>query len=1556
MSEDVSKFLEQVRELGDRRAEEDEIRSRELEEKILADRKERQARRAERARSISPQKSSPANTPPPSAHRPTTPSQRLELEPSPSFEPPRSPDTPSYSAPPEEMATQNFYSTSASKENESPLDAENKRASNPLSPSRSATVRGLNWQRRPNSQISNGTRSRPLSMVAAENAARSSTTPSEATSATEAVSRDQISQALSSKDPSWFRQTADRGATSGAYRKNQVEDEDRTDTSAMSAQLHGLTRRPSTDPTKDDPDSRPNSGAPHGLLGSPMSLTTSQRLDPPKTEDALETDNVQETQAPASPGRTSPLRSDRPNSPTKGLGGFVQSAMMKRSDSVNKRWSVKSPEGLQRADTIASNRNSYIGPRGSISLGRDHSFEEPARPGSSSSRPGSSKGIKDTAAEKEELPPAKIEDAPEPRTETPQEPAADDEEKTTPPTSPSKTMDPRRWSPTKASWLESALNKPESPKPKAAPAPVNQPPWMAEIAKAKAQKAANGGERSRAPTISHKHQVSIGGLARASAPGTGARPLSIVGSSSGSGAPSPITTQRTGYGSGAPSPIIAQRTGYGSERKGSVDSSATSEVKSEVGKPTERARAATTAASNKPKPEAPPKMDFRASLQSRAPPSRPDSTGPADFKSVIGSLRKTTTQNYQAPDEFKGNILRGKAALNLTGGPKKTERVDEFKEAILAKKKDFSQAQTEGRGITRNPSSASEQPVPEGLVKSLALNRSKSIKRDSISSSTPFGAGLPRKSISSTERPTLDEQKSPVLDRRPSIGFQRNSAREVPSVKPVDKTAPTTSLPKETGVPGRLPGKIGGNVLANRFNPNLAGLLARGPPLMATGSSNDSATGSGSSSTEPASGPKLTHMTKGRARGPKRKAPTSAASTTEPVGTTEPSAPLAAEDSSDVTMAASPAPEATADPIRTPTSAQVETFPSMDSSQKDTQQTRSKPEPLDLAAAHKQPIETTSADSNKAPSPLKTRTRSKSRVFEQVAALAAQRNSPSPTKETHAAGSQPASPRKLDLKRVSRFGSDFSPDKSPERESHRNEKTPTDSTVPKPLSIKPPSPTESKPEVRPSPSSFSGRPLPEPEKTVPQHATETTRPGRLPSPLFGAASGGRELPSPPLHSSTSIKTNPLTMTSPVGPRALPTPGPPSPRPLPSPLRSPSKHAIEVSSVLNDFFGPTRPKRNYQVDSADLLMQRPNITTPKLQTLSAQLFHFSADGKKTPVPAHNDRVLFEQEMYLCSHTFNNESGKKTTEVYFWSGDEVPDAVVQDASIFVAREARALGGALVKLQQNKETPEFLAALGGIVITRRGSSNKYDSLAPHMMCGRRYLGQIVFDEVDFNSAALCSGFPYLVTSSGKCYLWKGKGSGADELSCARLVGMDYALTGELEEIEDGQEPEAFWSIFGGSKRLDSADHWRLKPNYDKYCCRLFRSDASAKQQIIELSPFSQRDLDQTGIFVLDAFFELYIIVGARAQPQYASFHNALEFAQEFAILAAGMEDRPFVPVSTVILEGIPRDMKSVFRKWQDASSPTITNPSGGGTGLRRGRSLRIMPLNTALQALRN
>jgi hypothetical protein len=97
------------------------------------------------------------------------------------------------------------------------------------------------------------------------------------------------------------------------------------------------------------------------------------------------------------------------------------------------------------------------------------------------------------------------------------------------------------------------------------------------------------------------------------------------------------------------------------------------------------------------------------------------------------------------------------------------------------------------------------------------------------------------------------------------------------------------------------------------------------------------------------------------------------------------------------------------------------------------------------------------------------------------------------------------------------------------------------------------------------------------------------------------------------------------------------------------------------------------------------------------------------------------------------------------------------------------------------------------------------------------------------------------------------------------------------------------------------------------------------------------------------------MYVIVGSKAQSQFTSFRNGLSFAQDYAILAASIEDRPFIPVSTVVLEGVPRDLKRVFRKWEDEKSPTVMNqPPAAGGGLRRGRSLRVVSLTQALLAL--
>ncbi|KAK3682700.1 putative ADP-ribosylation factor [Podospora appendiculata] len=1708
MSDEVSDFLRSVELLKGRREEEDEARSRDLEQKILQDKKERQVRRAERARSISPQKSSPVNSPSPASQRnvaallPALDSMNLSSS---GIESSGSPRARPVLPPPSDTmdGATDYFGNSTTKENDSPFDSGIKRSSlNMASHSNAPPLSRspLSWQRRPTSQASDRPKSRPLSVMAAENAAsRSSPTPTEPVSAEQQpeLTREQVARSLAGKDPSFFRQTPDRGQTSAAYRRSQVEDQDTSDMTSMRAQLPGMSRDDAKEPSKDISDSRPHSPMVQGRLGSPLPLTRAQRLEPPT--DDVSADSVPpsaDRQVPASPGgRTSPTR---PVSPTKGLGGFVQSAMMKRSDSV-KRWSVTSPGGLQRADSAVSSRNTSEASQRPRPHSRHGSVlkDEITTP----SRPTSSYEMEEehTAMTTTTTAATTSTAASTTAKETTSTQAEEDEaEHITPPASPSKTMDPRRWSPNKSSsWLDAALNKPDSPKPKPTPPAANQPAWMVELNKAKAHKttplsASSNADLARSPSVPKKPEVKVGGLMRSTPMGTTVKPAGL-----GIFPTAPIADKP--LASGFRSDLVKPPSRRGSEDPASERQQAPDQF----------------AAASKVKPETPPKKDFRANLKPRAPPPETSTSEEAapDLKNVLGTLRRAKTEKYVAPDELKGNILRGKAALNATGGPKRNERKDEFKEAILKKKEDFKKAQQEGRSVPRTSSSVSEKSIPEGLAKKMEITRSGFASgTDSTASGSPMGSpSFASESNRSSYLSITPRRGSTDVAIQPASRFASKAEKE-----PVSNPGGSLSLHKETSAPARLQSKVGGGGLADRFSPALAGLLAKGPPAAYSSSNNlgaAAASGSGVTKEEPSAGPgpQLTHMTKNRARGPRRKAPTSVVKSTDepeepkpqanpvdekpatptkgekpvpapkpdtvslvdsrrsmqgktnPVGSIislvdatkreseeeprasgQPTAPSSVDSYSVKTRPRSPTkvheqvaalaartqqsprlaekteetsfpptPRVDSPSIRTrprsptkvheqvaalvaknqqlpsPTDAGVESG-TQSVARVDSYSIRTRPrsptkvqEQAALLAAlslQSPKLEDNSADASARTDPhtIKTRPRSPTKVHEQAAALAAlslqspkladnnseppartdshtiktRPRSPTKVHEQAAAlaalslssktadpnvetASQPSSPRKLNLNRMSKFLDDQgqpSPKPEPEPE--------------KPLPPPPP-----KERSLPSFASTSQTKQPASDK-VDSESVVSVKSGSV---LFGGASGSLTQSSskPKQILSDPFEVEQRPRLPPKGARPLPAPPPRSVQSPESSPRSPSKYGVEVSSLLNDFFGSHRPTRSYTADAAEILMRRPS-SGAKIQTHRAQLFQISGDGKKAPVPSHYERVLFEREMYLCPHSFTNNAGKKVSEVYFWAGDDVPVSIVEDAHVFAQREARSFGGKLVKLVQGKETSEFMQALGGIVIIRRGSSNKYDSLASNMLCGRRYLGQVVFDEVDFSPSSLCSGFPYLITQQGKCFLWKGKGSDVDELGCARLVGMDLSLMSELLEIEEASEPASFWEIFDGGSRSQSADHWRLKPNYDKYCGRLFCCTAD-RQQITEIAPFKQTDLLPTNIYVLDAFFEMYIIVGSRSQNQYAAFHNALDFAQEYSILAAGIEDRPFVPVSTVVLEGMPRDLKSVFRKWQDGNSPTVMNPNNPTTpNLKRGRSLRIVPLNQALAAV--
>lgn len=1635
---DPSEFVQRIRQLGEQRDQQDAERVRKLEEEIIQGRSERLARRAERARSLSPEKSNTPQSQPSAAATPRSLHEKAAESPTPTMDP-----LPSQS-PLEESLRRLTGSPAAAQEDE----AKKPTASAAVAPSRTGT---LSWQRRPQS----GTR-RPLSMAATEkNIAPSLQDTSEPASPEDlGTSRSQIAESLGSKDPSWFKQTADRGVGSAAYRKNQEDNP--ADVAAISGrrQLPGMSRESTVEPEAASPppesvrSSSPSRASsvrgsvawsnrfstntslsggeaePLGKAKSPLPMLESQKLSPPPSDQASSVDGGEQLGAGRSmamspaQGRISPERMDRPASPTKGLGGFVQSAMLKRSDSMSKRWSAQAAPGLSRQSSTASNRSGVggvgvSGLPGSVSmpkldsrpssLSRGNSMEPNSRPGSSSSNMTITKEFADNSKSefvKPALPQhSRGKSVTAASTTTFGEDSRPSEN--SPPPSPSK-----RWSPTKSSWLESALNKPDSPKPKLPP--PQQPAWMAEINKIKQQRSSVDLGRAaglKGPPAGSPLPPSI-----ASPPSktndSGADTLGKDRAQRNSSPPKRAETAtpppRSNPVITSPNPANIAVNKIPVPEKSTPIVSAKEMSEDPLEHPTPKPSGTTShsskdssasTSSSKPRPETPPKKDFRATLKPRQGASDASRKEELEFQNVFGKLKRTQTEKYVPPDELKSNILRGKAGLQVTAGPKIGGRKDELKESLIKQKEAIKAKALEVGPIDLKKSNdpPPAPTTPEALAKRKTLGKMESAPSNPSpvkEKDAPTPEAIARqKSLKEKSKPTVSEKQP---EPAPAPAFTAKEA-------------------------------VRSSKLADRFNPALAGMLARGPSPMSGGAA-ASKTGSLpeiNSSSRPTStqsdgpGPQLQHMTKGRARGPKRRAPAAKEEKSEPtkaapavtVPLVKPETILPSNASSPDTSNAAEAVAPLSNVSRTPSRDSVKAKPI----------TPAKSPQLDKIV--KPPVQ---EPPRRTPSPVLER---KSSSLE--GRLAKPADLPLETESTRVTSTQPAEKWKVGARPLPSITPKpvekaVIPDQSTEKPLAKPEATRgNDST---------PTSEDSRFSVR-SATSLWGRQSASSSPTI----TRSRSPTKLPTKVDEQAAMenvGLALPMKPAQSAQPLQPAPLALKSrPIGlglasiggavaaqfKRESSPPKPISSRYPVSPPLSAGRHSepfkslptptnVESNELFGDFFDElpvTTGELPSYIDTHQILTSSPFDMGPtgKIRTLRKQILELSGDGKLTPVPMQEEHVLFEECMYLCTHDFGNSKGAKMTEVYLWAGAGVPEGALEDAQLWGRKAAKDNHGKLIILRQGKETPNFFEALGGIVITRRGTR---PVSRPYMLCGRRHMGHIAFDEVDFSLKSLCSGFPYVISSnSGTVFLWKGIGCSAEELSGARLIGMDLGSSGELYELDEGSETPEFFEIFPASDDSSSissssgsssksrgkqstaaiprsADHWRYKAGSAKYRARLFKMEQqqgtgggwgtgaglqtpqtpksplppAAVTKVTEVAPFCQKDLEPEFVYVLDAFFEIYIIVGALSRTQSAAFSTALLFAQEYGILAASAEDRPLFPVATVVLEGVPRDMKAVFRHWDDALVPAAALMRGK---LGRGKSLRIVGLEKALEATR-
>ena len=187
------------------------------------------------------------------------------------------------------------------------------------------------------------------------------------------------------------------------------------------------------------------------------------------------------------------------------------------------------------------------------------------------------------------------------------------------------------------------------------------------------------------------------------------------------------------------------------------------------------------------------------------------------------------------------------------------------------------------------------------------------------------------------------------------------------------------------------------------------------------------------------------------------------------------------------------------------------------------------------------------------------------------------------------------------------------------------------------------------------------------------------------------------------------------------------------------------------------------------------------------------------------------MLYSGDMHAFLYMFNEPGASEPSAVKFlWMGRDC-QLSEKEGMEFV----RLMGDQNADTQviyQGCETPLFVRALGGVIVTRTGSRRTLDSIEDAVFCVRQCLGGISIDQVKFRKAEFCSGFSYVVKKDGDVFVWHGNGSLSEEIAAARrFAGEISPHVREMMEADPSGCTE-LWKCFD-DYAYASGDFWRKK-----------------------------------------------------------------------------------------------------------------------------------------------
>ncbi|XP_046668333.1 gelsolin, cytoplasmic isoform X2 [Homalodisca vitripennis] len=310
----------------------------------------------------------------------------------------------------------------------------------------------------------------------------------------------------------------------------------------------------------------------------------------------------------------------------------------------------------------------------------------------------------------------------------------------------------------------------------------------------------------------------------------------------------------------------------------------------------------------------------------------------------------------------------------------------------------------------------------------------------------------------------------------------------------------------------------------------------------------------------------------------------------------------------------------------------------------------------------------------------------------------------------------------------------------------------------------------------------------------------------------------------------------------------------------------------------------------------------------------------------PVSPNTYGKFFGGDSYVIKYKYN-EAGRVKYIIYFWQGKDSTHDEKAASAIHALRLDNELGGKAVQVRvtQGHEPTHFLRLFkGNMIVFLGGKASGFRNLKDHDtydVDGTRLFqvrGSCKDDlhavQVPEVVSSLSSDGAYVLETPSTTYLWIGKSCPGDLEELAEGISEVVAPGHSVTTMSEGDEPAGFWEALGGRGDYHtSSDSLRPARAVKLFHCHV---PFPNKLRVEEISQFTQQDLFEDDVMVLDSGYIVYIWVGNQSTEEERKL--AVKMAEDY--LNNDTSDRqPEDSVVVVIKQGEePQSFKNLFPEW--------------------------------------